>query len=101
MQVLLILTVTMSLRVCYIQVIGVVGGTKPCAIMKLVPLDCKPLADRPDSTSVLKCKWATDAIFTPEAVMRIGANIARALEYLHSKGIAHGDVYAHNVLAGE
>ena len=30
--------------------------------------------------------------------VKVASGVAQALEYLHSKSIAHGDVYAHNML---
>jgi serine/threonine protein kinase len=33
--------------------------------------------------------------------VRVAKSTAAALEYLHSHGIAHGDVYAHNMLAAK
>ena len=35
------------------------------------------------------CRWVLTAV----------ADVASALAYLHANGVAHGDVYAHNMLA--
>jgi serine/threonine protein kinase len=31
----------------------------------------------------------------------VATGLAAALEHMHSQGVAHGDVYAHNLLADE
>ncbi|KAF6263001.1 hypothetical protein COO60DRAFT_1698969 [Scenedesmus sp. NREL 46B-D3] len=59
----------------------------------------KPLADRPTSRHLLRCKWGGDVSFSLPAALSICHGVAGALAYLHSLGIAHGDVYAHNIMA--
>lgn len=61
----------------------------------------KPLAGRPTSQHLLRCKWDADASFSPAAALRICHGVASALAYMHSRGIAHGDVYAHNIMADD
>ena len=61
----------------------------------------KPLAEKPNSTSLLRCRWNENDRFSIGFVLRCIACVAGALEHLHSKSIAHGDVYAHNVLAAQ
>lgn len=58
-----------------------------------------PLAAKPDLESLLRCRWLPNFRLTPSAAARAAAEIAAALEHLHSRHICHGDVYAHNVLA--
>ena len=58
-----------------------------------------PLAEKPNAASVLRCRWALDARFPVPYVLRVGQQVAAALEHLHAKGIKHGDVYAHNIVA--
>lgn len=36
--------------------------------------------------------------FTASAALRIARTVARGLEYMHSRGLLHGDVYLHNTL---
>eukprot|EP00026_Physarum_polycephalum_P009381 Phypoly_transcript_09502.p1 GENE.Phypoly_transcript_09502~~Phypoly_transcript_09502.p1 ORF type:complete len:444 (+),score=53.84 Phypoly_transcript_09502:52-1383(+) len=56
------------------------------------------LADRPDFTSVLRCRYPPSISFSPAFVRNVCTDLAGACSYLHSLGICHGDVYAHNVL---
>ncbi|KAL6779674.1 hypothetical protein ACKKBG_A13250 [Auxenochlorella protothecoides x Auxenochlorella symbiontica] len=60
----------------------------------------QPLAAKPDHKSLLRCTWAPGTRYTLAVLLRIAHSVAVALAYLHARGIAHGDVYAHNVLAG-
>jgi len=57
------------------------------------------IADRPNSESLLRCRWAPGTSYTAAWVARVGACVASALAYMHARGICHGDVYAHNILA--
>jgi hypothetical protein len=64
-------------------------------------VDGKPMAEKPNANSLLRCRWAPDAAFELPFVLRAAAGVASALEHMHARGFAHGDVYAHNVLADE
>jgi serine/threonine protein kinase len=67
-------------------------------VMSLI--EAKPLADRPDSSRLLRSRYAPQLRFESAGGKSIVGSIATALQYLHSVGICHGDVYAHNVLVG-
>ncbi|CAM9203885.1 unnamed protein product, partial [Hapterophycus canaliculatus] len=58
----------------------------------------QPLAEKPDFTSVLRCRWGSGRRFEPVLVLAVLLQVARAMSYLHEKAICHGDLYAHNVL---
>jgi serine/threonine protein kinase len=45
--------------------------------------------------------YAPDATFTLRAALRIAQGIAAAAAHLHTRGIMHGDLYAHNILTNE
>ena len=59
------------------------------------------MAAKPTHEPLLRCRWDPATCFTPEAAVRIMLCVAKSLAHLHSLGICHGDVYAHNVLADE
>lgn len=61
----------------------------------------QPLAAKPNATSVLRCRWAEDQTFSSGYVLHMARQVAAALQHLHGKGIKHGDVYAHNIVADE
>ena len=58
------------------------------------------MAEKPTFDSLLRCRWAPHARFSLPSLLSIARGVASALSYLHSQGICHGDVYAHNILAG-
>jgi len=62
-------------------------------------VDGTPMAEKPNSESLLRCRWEKGLSFSLEFVLNVAAGLASALEAMHSKGVIHGDVYAHNVLA--
>ena len=57
------------------------------------------LADRPTQTQLLRCRWAHGRVFDVRFVINCLLSICSSLEHLHSRCVAHGDLYAHNVLA--
>ncbi|KAG2439459.1 hypothetical protein HXX76_004814 [Chlamydomonas incerta] len=60
-----------------------------------------PLAHKPTSAHLLRCKWGDDVRFPPRRALGLAAAVADALRYCHAAGVCHGDVYAHNVLMDE
>lgn len=46
----------------------------------------------------LLCRWPADITYSSSQAVSICQGLASALEYLHSKGVCHGDVYAHNLM---
>lgn len=61
-------------------------------------VDAKPLAEKPNSHSLLRCRWNKDILFSLSFVFNVATGVASALEHMHARGVLHGDVYAHNVL---
>jgi hypothetical protein len=49
-----------------------------------------PLAAKPTSKHLLRCKWQDGEVFQAAAVVKICGGVASALAYLHARGIAHG-----------
>lgn len=58
-----------------------------------------PMAEKPNSESLLRCRWQPGVAFSLEFVLNVASGLASALEAMHAKGVIHGDLYAHNVLA--
>ena len=55
----------------------------------------------PPTQFLLRCRWAPGQTFQLPWLVRVAHGVAGALEHMHYRGICHGDVYAHNVLADE
>lgn len=82
------------------RVLARVDGGEACmhgVIMEYV--DGFPLADKPNSESLLRCRWKPGQVFSISFVLKCLSSVAGGLHHMHSRCIAHGDVYAHNVLA--
>ena len=65
----------------------------------LAQVDGSSMAEKPNLTSLLRCRWPADLELALSFVLHAATDVASALTYLHRAGICHGDVYAHNVLA--
>jgi serine/threonine protein kinase len=56
------------------------------------------LGGPPSFDSITRDTFPSDKVFSTEFCFKICHNIASACQYMHSRGILHGDVYAHNIL---
>ena len=70
-------------------------------VMSLVNSSFRNLAGPPSLDSCTRDIYSADIRFSPSAAIRIALGIASAARHLHTKGIMHGDLYAHNILHGE
>jgi len=67
-------------------------------VMALIGHGFRNLAGPPSLDSCTRDVYAADAAFSPDAALRLALGIAAAAAHLHAQGIAHGDLYAHNIL---
>lgn len=67
-------------------------------VMALIGHGFRNLAGPPSLESCTRDIYAADAAFSPNAALRLALGIAAAAAHLHAQGIAHGDLYAHNIL---
>ena len=83
------------------HLIKVLAKLDPASPLGLIMeyVEGSPLAEKPNFESVLRCRWATGETFSLDFVVKVASGVASALEAMHARGIIHGDVYAHNVLA--
>ena len=73
-------------------------------VLELIASAFGNLAGPPSFESCTRDVYAASTTFRLEAALRIAQGIAAAAGHLHSQGILHGDLYAHNILntpAGE
>lgn len=89
------------------QLVGVEGridghpeGTQGL-VMPIIPPGHRVLAGPPSLASCTRDVYADDQRFTAEQARRIARGVASALAHLHARGIAHGDLYAHNILVDD
>jgi hypothetical protein len=67
-------------------------------VMSLIDPACATLAAPPSFETCTRDIYSNDLRFSPADLMRLAIGIARAAQHLHSLGILHGDLYAHNIL---
>eukprot|EP00958_Prasinococcus_capsulatus_P030481 scaffold8139_cov363-Prasinococcus_capsulatus_cf.AAC.3 len=66
-------------------------------MMEVIP--GAPLAKKPlDSVKVLRCRYDPDHKFSTTFITNLVTGLAKGLAHIHSLGICHGDLYAHNIL---
>jgi hypothetical protein len=70
----------------------------PTLALVMAPAPGAPLGGRPGGASVLRCTYDAATRFAPAVAAAAAADVAAALAACHAAGVAHGDVYAHNIL---
>jgi hypothetical protein len=85
-----------------VSVSGIVSGTpdnREGVIMPLISPTYKPLGWPPDFSTLTRDVYPGGTVFTNEFVQKVLTSIADAVRHLHTQGVMHGDIYAHNILA--
>lgn len=67
-------------------------------VLELISPEFGNLAGPPSFNTCTRDVYAPGTSFPLTAVVRIAQGIAAAAAHLHSRGILHGDLYAHNIL---
>jgi len=67
-------------------------------VMSIIDPAHQPLAGPPSFDTCTRDVYPEDLRLSPHAALSIVRAIASAAAHLHSRGILHGDLYAHNVL---
>jgi serine/threonine protein kinase len=67
-------------------------------VMPLIAPEFGNLAGPPSLDSCTRDVYATHTHFDWLATLRMAQGIAKAIKHLHTRGILHGDLYAHNIL---
>ncbi|MBW4659168.1 MAG: leucine-rich repeat-containing serine/threonine-protein kinase [Drouetiella hepatica Uher 2000/2452] len=70
-------------------------------VLPLVSPDYRNLGKPPDFDSCTRDTYSPDTAFSVPMILRIAQGIAAAAAHLHSRGIMHSDLYAHNILVNE
>jgi Protein kinase domain len=70
-------------------------------VLQLIPAHYKNLGFSPTLQSCTRDSFLPGAAFSVEKCKNILLSIASAAAHLHSRGISHGDLYAHNILIDE
>lgn len=67
-------------------------------VMTLIDPEFRNLAGPPDLATCTRDVYAADARWSPAEALRMARGIAGAMTHLHANGVAHNDLYAHNIL---
>ena len=70
-------------------------------IMELISPDFTNLGYPPSMETCTRDVFDEQAVFSEEDLLNIAKSIASVSSQLHSKGINHGDLYAHNILVNK
>jgi hypothetical protein len=87
-----------------IPVLGKINGhpeDKSGLIMKLISPDYINLGFPPSLESCTRDIFDAQTVFDENEVLKIAKSIASVCVQLHSRGINHGDLYAHNILVNK
>ncbi|NVO84618.1 leucine-rich repeat-containing protein kinase family protein [Hymenobacter terrestris] len=68
-------------------------------VLELIDPGFTNLAGPPTLASCTRDEYAPATQFELPALLRLAGGIAAAAAHLHNRGIMHGDLYAHNILA--
>ncbi|MCC6075080.1 leucine-rich repeat-containing protein kinase family protein [Pseudomonas sp. GCM10022188] len=71
----------------------------PGLLMELIDPSFRPLAGPPSLASCTRDCYAPEHRFAFDEALRMSRGVASAVAHLHGRGILHGDLYAHNLLA--
>lgn len=69
-------------------------------VMELIPPHYRVLGQPPSFASCTRDCFAPEGQLTVAAALGVLQGVASAAAHLHARGIAHGDLYAHNILVG-
>lgn len=88
------------------NIIGAIGKLdmpdgRQALVMPLVPAHFTTLGQPPDFESCTRDTYAPDTAFSLSFTKKCLTDVASALRHMHSQGVMHGDMYAHNILADE
>ncbi len=70
-------------------------------LFSLIPADYQSLGNPPSLETCTRDTYRPETSFSLPVVLQIAQGIAAAAAHLHSRGIMHGDLYAHNILINE
>jgi len=70
----------------------------PGLVLDLVDTSFRNLAGPPSLQTCTRDVYGSEAHWSLETALRMAHGIASATAQLHSRGIVHGDLYAHNIL---
>ena len=83
--------------VIYYVMLGYFTSPRLGAVLEWAP-GFRALGQPPSLASVTRDTYPPSATFGGRFIRRVARSLVSGLAHLHSRGLAHGDCYAHNVL---
>ncbi|AFY96442.1 leucine-rich repeat-containing protein kinase family protein [Chamaesiphon minutus] len=86
------------------HLVGALGKIVDCPndrlglMLSLIPPDYRNLGNPPNLDTCTRDTYAAGTSFSVAKLLKIAIGICAAADRLHSQGIMHGDLYAHNIL---
>ncbi len=85
-----------------VNVLGQASGFEQAGLVfSFIGADYINLGGPPSLESCTRDTYCEETMFTLPVVFKIISGIASAVAHLHTSGIIHGDLYAHNILINE
>jgi Protein tyrosine and serine/threonine kinase/Leucine rich repeat len=81
--------------------IGDCPDAKSGLILSLIPPDYRNLGNPPSLASCTRDTYAAETSFPIATILQIAIGISSAAAHLHTSGIMHGDLYAHNIMTND
>lgn len=87
-----------------VEVLGVITNhpqNKNALVMELIPTNFTNLGQPPSFTTCTRDTFRLGTQLSVNQVLQISLGMAKAILHLHTNGILHGDLYAHNTLVSD
>lgn len=89
---------------CLVSLLGKISNhpqQKEGLVFELIPTEFKNLGKPPSFETCTRDTFEAGITFTIKEIIDIAFHSAFVLEHLHTKGIMHGDFYAHNLMVDQ
>ena len=89
---------------CLAKVLGKISNhpqLKEGLVFELIPIEFKNLGKPPSIETCTRDTFEAGTIFAIAELIEIAVHSVSVLEYLHGKGMMHGDFYAHNLMVNQ
>lgn len=77
------------------------GDERLGLVLEYIPDVYRNLGLPPDFETCTRDTFTEETSFTPETIYEVAKGIASAAAHLHTRGLMHGDLYAHNILIND
>jgi hypothetical protein len=83
------------------HLVGAIGIGQDALVLPLISPDFHNLGLPPSLSTCTRDTFSEDTTFSNDYIANVLSGICQVSIFLHSKGIMHGDLYAHNILVNK